>query len=468
MMSTTETKAFQWCWNPETTEPKLSEDKLKLVDSGEGKAWTSSIGTSIAHPPNTMAYFEIKIDFCNILNSIKIVFGIMSEKYLKKVVDLKRGSLGSLRGGSPYGYFDIFGEGTLCYFANGHIVKDAVKIAQVEPYTTNDNIGMLVDLNTKSVAFFKNQQLQKAFYNIFSHFLSPESKFIYPAISLIKNNSISIVQNPITPTFQFDSILHSFENLSLNNSNSNKEKDKEKEISPTKKPLPQIPNVNNNNNNNSNQQQSTTSTSTTSTNLKTSSGISSSNSKPIIETTKTTTTTTNNNGSNNNNVSCPVCGLTFPGKDMNFVNLHIDECLTYSLLDTEQDGGNEKVKTNTVKCPYSRCKKSIPTKEFNRHCTETHLLENSHNHKCPICGEKTGNLISHLSKSHQPVQTVRHVGVRYSVSTLEADIDDKECAICFDDFKEGQAVARLECWCVFHLNCVSGYIDDKKVCPVHN
>jgi len=468
MMSNTEIKAIQWCWNPETTEPTLSQDKLKLVDSGEGKAWTSSIGTSIAHSSNTMAYFEIKIDFCNILNSIKIVFGIMSQKYLKRVLELKKGALGSLRGGSPFGYFEMFGEGSFCYYANGHIVKDSIKICQVEPYTTNDHVGMLIDLNTNSIAFFKNQVLQKAFYNIYSHFLTPESKFIFPAISLIKNNSISIVQNPTTPTFQFDSILHAFTDLSLNDIKE-KEKVKEKEISPTKKPLPAIPN--------STSTTSTTTTSTTSSTTTTNTNNNVHNEQPKQQQQQqqqqqTTTTTTNriNSSSNTNSeaISCPVCGLTFPGKDMNFVNLHIDECLTYSLLDTEQDGGIDKVKTNTVKCPYSRCKKSIPTKEFTRHCTDNHFLENSHSYKCPLCNEKATNLMSHLSKSHRPQPIARHVGVRYSEYVLEEDIDDKECPICFDDFTKGQTIARLECWCVFHLGCVSDYIADKKVCPVHN
>ncbi|CCX31471.1 FYVE zinc finger-domain-containing protein [Pyronema domesticum] len=44
-----------------------------------------------------------------------------------------------------------------------------------------------------------------------------------------------------------------------------------------------------------------------------------------------------------------------------------------------------------------------------------------------------------------------------------------ECIICFEDFEEGQEIARLECLCRFHKKCIRSWFDRKGngQCPVH-
>eukprot|EP01132_Coremiostelium_polycephalum_P009236 gene9236-11316_t len=241
----------------------------------------------------------------------------------------KIGSKGSLRGGSPFGYFSEHGIGTLCYFANGSIVKDGTIIYKGESYSSNDSIGMFIDTSTNSIAYFKNQKLQG--------------------------------------------------NL------------------------------------------------------------------------------------------CPICGVSLKlvGKDWADVNKHIDECLTLSLLDNEHG-----TKPFNVTCPYPKCKNnSILSKDFVSHCMDSHYLEGDHNHKCPLCKVDCNNLISHLSKTHISLPSIKKqsfVGVGYSTSVLEQDLGELECAVCLEEFYRGQTVARLECWCLFHIDCITSYITKTNKCPVHS
>ena len=52
--------------------------------------------------------------------------------------------------------------------------------------------------------------------------------------------------------------------------------------------------------------------------------------------------------------------------------------------------------------------------------------------------------------------------------------DDKicgeECPICFEEYEAGAKAARLECWCVYHLECIAAWRDAKAgtgKCPLH-
>ncbi|KAN0033346.1 hypothetical protein ACTA71_002770 [Dictyostelium dimigraforme] len=507
MMSNVETKAPNWRFNPKTSETEISEDGLNIVDLGKNKAWTTAIASDISvnKQSNTLYYYEIRVNFCNVSNSIKIginsdyinknhhnnnnpiVFGVMGEDYMARILSITRGLVGSLRGSCPFGYYPDFGIGTLCYFANGSIVRDGVALTErAQSYTTNDRIGMLVDTCNNSVAFFKNSQLQTSFINIYNSFQSSNSQqplqpvnsnnntpttttnslslassnssnnnasskpfLIFPSVSLIKENAISIIDNPTIPTFDYEDIIA----RTLKQTKISEQKTSETTTATTTtttttqshpKPLPPPPvlakntPVNNSNNNNNNYNNN---------NPKNSNG---------------------KDGGPDLNNNCPVCGISFKsiGKDWPSINKHIDECLTFNLLDKETL--DPKAKSTTIKCPYSGCKKSMTTIDFINHCNEKHLLDDVHSYKCPLCNEKSPNLISHLSKTHIRVQQ-KQVGVGYSTSILENDLsEDVECPICLEEFTKGQSVARLECWCIFHTNCISEYLLKSKKCPVHN
>lgn len=72
--------------------------------------------------------------------------------------------------------------------------------------------------------------------------------------------------------------------------------------------------------------------------------------------------------------------------------------------------------------------------------------------------------------SRQPAEDV--VPLRYV--SFELTDNDKmlgeECPICFEEYEQGQSIARLECWCVFHLSCIRAWKDQKAGtggCPLH-
>ncbi|KAJ5225004.1 hypothetical protein N7468_006229 [Penicillium chermesinum] len=42
-----------------------------------------------------------------------------------------------------------------------------------------------------------------------------------------------------------------------------------------------------------------------------------------------------------------------------------------------------------------------------------------------------------------------------------------ECTICMEDYEVGESLARLECLCKFHKDCIIGWFKQKMECPVH-
>jgi len=47
--------------------------------------------------------------------------------------------------------------------------------------------------------------------------------------------------------------------------------------------------------------------------------------------------------------------------------------------------------------------------------------------------------------------------------------EPQECVICFEEFEEGDEMARLECLCKFHRRCIRGWWEMKGggMCPTH-
>lgn len=62
--------------------------------------------------------------------------------------------------------------------------------------------------------------------------------------------------------------------------------------------------------------------------------------------------------------------------------------------------------------------------------------------------------------------------LRYAPFTVagEDKICGEECPICFEEYEPGTKAARLECWCVYHLACITAWRDSKGGagrCPLH-
>lgn len=50
---------------------------------------------------------------------------------------------------------------------------------------------------------------------------------------------------------------------------------------------------------------------------------------------------------------------------------------------------------------------------------------------------------------------------------VNEDGSAQECTICMEEYEVGETLARLECLCKFHRDCIAEWFERKKECPVH-
>ncbi|ODV84302.1 hypothetical protein CANARDRAFT_29187 [[Candida] arabinofermentans NRRL YB-2248] len=111
-------------------------------------------------------------------------------------------------------------------------------------------------------------------------------------------------------------------------------------------------------------------------------------------------------------------------------------------------------------CPI--CALDLTTAEF-----ETDLSKEQHVNECIQNLEFSG---SPLSKRHINRMLVYTIPKNTKSLTKLNLNEDNECVICFEEFKNGDKVGRLECLCCFHYICIKDWINRKGgivECPVH-
>jgi len=164
-----------------------------------------------------------------------------------------------------------------------------------------------------------------------------------------------------------------------------------------------------------------------------------------------------------------------------------------------------------ISCPYYGCTRKIEAKHFYGHALTKHKNE-VQNYSCPICPllgygvfkpNSSTNLLSHLQKYHgdlvslhnpstfkDPVEGAEEfdfsaiednqdipqevlldsskfsVGSKYVEEILKVKRED-ECGICYEDFRVGDTVARLDCFCIYHKRCIDAWFVRGNKCPVH-
>jgi len=56
----------------------------------------------------------------------------------------------------------------------------------------------------------------------------------------------------------------------------------------------------------------------------------------------------------------------------------------------------------------------------------------------------------------------------YNIEILTDNLDnEQECGICFELFCQKDIVARLECLCIYHKQCLDEWGQRKRCCPLH-
>ena len=75
---------------------------------------------------------------------------------------------------------------------------------------------------------------------------------------------------------------------------------------------------------------------------------------------------------------------------------------------------------------------------------------------------------ANASPSANTYTAYRASGLFQYTATEKDCVDEAECTICFDNYEVGQDMARLECFCRFHLTCIKRWwITKNGQCPLH-
>lgn len=161
---------------------------------------------------------------------------------------------------------------------------------------------------------------------------------------------------------------------------------------------------------------------------------------------------------------CPVCNKfigCFPEQQK---EEHINDCL----VNLEFSGSPKQQRTNNRMLVYT-----MPTDSANASSSAINI---------PTIDDALGsvNVRSHAPSTSMDTLTINSDGLqplsssaKSGTSTLnfseEEKGEDSECVICFEEFKPGDKVARMECLCVFHYRCIKDWFKRKgaRECPVH-
>jgi len=134
------------------------------------------------------------------------------------------------------------------------------------------------------------------------------------------------------------------------------------------------------------------------------------------------------------------------------------------------------------KCYKNLTKFRLKSTDNNAGISENEDMINSSDDElieCPVCGKSLtfygsdqNNIENHLKTCLDQVNNENKVklGNRFELQKLDHDLGS-ECPICFEEFLKGQTIARIDCLCIFHKDCIDKWYDYRKVtgiCPIHS
>ncbi|KAI9597654.1 hypothetical protein BDF19DRAFT_434053, partial [Syncephalis fuscata] len=127
--------------------------------------------------------------------------------------------------------------------------------------------------------------------------------------------------------------------------------------------------------------------------------------------------------------------------------------------------------------PLASSSSSIISRNSNLHRRNSLSSVQSTMMDCPVCGVRLDSLGEREQQERhlrdcfdQPDGTPRGLTtVSYAVHILAANspLLNKECPICFEEFDLGHQVAHLNCLCIYHRQCIDGWLVRGHLCPVH-
>ncbi|KAH7066336.1 FYVE zinc finger-domain-containing protein [Paraphoma chrysanthemicola] len=138
---------------------------------------------------------------------------------------------------------------------------------------------------------------------------------------------------------------------------------------------------------------------------------------------------------------CPICGNELPPKgpegDEADRTQHIEECIA---LHSASPAPVLLTQQTSASLPIQR----------------TRGMSN------PGEGASNANRMSHAARGMFPFTATEK-------DCVDAEGNEEECIICFEEYEAGDKMARLVCWCKFHEKCIKDWWDKKGrgACPTH-
>ena len=191
---------------------------------------------------------------------------------------------------------------------------------------------------------------------------------------------------------------------------------------------------------------------------------------------------------------CPVCHLELPKRTLaNFETLreqHIEECISlhsqYMMGNTSGAAGRTRAASTALSAAPSSSSGPQPTPSPSR----SRRANNNNHNNAPGSGPGSGSdgspsdsggevsssvdsmgssgSAAYSSSSPRAMAVHRHTAMFPYKATEKDCASDAECTICLEDLEVGVAMARLECFCRFHEQCIRAwFVRHPGRCPVH-
>lgn len=118
-------------------------------------------------------------------------------------------------------------------------------------------------------------------------------------------------------------------------------------------------------------------------------------------------------------------------------------------------------------CPV--CHRELPSRSL----SNSEALREAHINNCITShsnyrGDQVATTTGARNHGTPPPRTTRRTRMFPYVATEKDCVGDVECTICLEEFKVGDQMARLECFCRFHRSCIdSWFVNRPGRCPIH-
>ncbi|EPS41707.1 hypothetical protein H072_4394 [Dactylellina haptotyla CBS 200.50] len=169
---------------------------------------------------------------------------------------------------------------------------------------------------------------------------------------------------------------------------------------------------------------------------------------------------------------CPICQNVLPPpnpvtRDETAREAHIQQC-----IDNTISGNSSSVarRRSTSGAPSSHASLANTTMSSQPSASHQSTSIPTPNHQPqPSDSVRRSRASSRPTGGRMFVYTATAKDTLPSGSDAKADDQKAECVICFEEFEEGDSIARLECFCRYHKKCITDWFNRRGdgQCPVH-